>query len=894
VDGTPGDKVHEFDLKGSGSVSVLDVYSKNAGTTAVYVVDSSNTLHVLDMDSKMIITKENVRHATFAEGLVLAVESEGSKLHILDAENPDKSLGVHDLGMEELKSVHYIDEKAIAVFHDECFDLHVFEFGEKATRAKIVEFKPTKNTSFSEAFEPSDNMLDESANYLCKPIRGSNFSFIGCSYAQSVDVLFKTEDNAWALISTEDNEIKVLAPTDAEGEMCSFKGVIYYELKFTPDESKTCKHKFTEEQIEIAYPRKIITLAYTGRVDVFEVYFKDLLESKDKAVRQRSAIESRRPQPASKVGDAKDLAPKGIGSVFGNMMLSDESKPAFLDHKPEMKDSGKGWFNKDPLEEAKKQRPDIENIKISKDRKQVSFSDKKSSSAHSDPMKASESQAKPILKSASNSGSPVKHSPEKKRISPEEQILILEQEEKEFLQNIEDNFTKIFLKTQYNIANDVNRSFQTLHNSVGQMDTVSAASISEADRYKQRLWAYVVGSDAQKRDMAKVSDSMHANFDTHDKIQNYWSVVKDSDDQSHHMTRDRLQNNDLFSKDIEETIRRGERALQDSSKFINIIRSLTKQARSLNENFIKARHVKIQGALDDPFLKKYNNSGVMQRLAQHNSGDQKWRTVERVLRGQDSDNIDASQKLRIYNTFIDELIENDGYLLKVLDKNHARLLAKIKDYEMFNESIEFDEPFQNLRSHHKYDFTEEVEGYGQNIPNQSASPNVSMPFASTSAGLGERQGLIEVDDPKAMQRKLQGQMKSAEVKTTNVNQIGSTKVPVVDVSESNKIIEQDDSDSDESPPPKNPKTERKPSAAPVAKGIMRAQSISKNNDMQRKIQDANKIGMLVQCDDSFDGSSSSSDSEDSDYTSGEKRQSNKISLQKLQTTIPEEMNLQLK
>ena len=35
-------------------------------------------------------------------------------------------------------------------------------------------------------------------------------------------------------------------------------------------------YKFTDASISIGYPKRIITLSYTGRIDVYEIYFKDI------------------------------------------------------------------------------------------------------------------------------------------------------------------------------------------------------------------------------------------------------------------------------------------------------------------------------------------------------------------------------------------------------------------------------------------------------------------------------------------------------------------------------------------------------------------------------------------------------------------------------------------
>ena len=70
--------------------------------------------------------------------------------------------------------------------------------------------------------------------------------------------------------------MRLLAPSDPDGWICSFKGIVYYPFKFSVEEADTWRYKFTEEEVQVAFPRKIITLSYTGRVDVFECYFKGI------------------------------------------------------------------------------------------------------------------------------------------------------------------------------------------------------------------------------------------------------------------------------------------------------------------------------------------------------------------------------------------------------------------------------------------------------------------------------------------------------------------------------------------------------------------------------------------------------------------------------------------
>lgn len=204
---------------------------------------------------------------------------------------------------------------------------------------------------------------------------------------------------------------------------------------------------------------------------------------------------------------------------------------------------------------------------------------------------------------------------------------------------------------------------------------------------------------------------MKKNFETHEKIQNYWSAVKDSDNQSQQHTSQKLGENDLLSREIEDTIHRGERVLGDAVKFVDIIRSLTKQARGLNENFSKARTIKLKGGLNDPLLKKYERSGVMSRIMQNEKPtNADWKKTEQKLRSSTQESVTVSQNMRVYSTFIDQLIENDGYLCKILDQNYSRLITKMKDYEIFNEALEQDEAILREGTQYKYDFSAEIKG----------------------------------------------------------------------------------------------------------------------------------------------------------------------------------------
>lgn len=232
----------------------------------------------------------------------------------------------------------------------------------------------------------------------------------------------------------------------------------------------------------------------------------------------------------------------------------------------------------------------------------------------------------------------------------------------------------------------------------------------------------------------------------------------------------------------------------------------------------------------------------------------------------------------------------------------------MKDYELFNDSMRMDEPYEPQMSYHKFDFTSEVEGYNQlSSSKPSVSPQLGSVLATHTSNTSENKGLIEVKDPKALQRQLEAQLMNAgptsksqihrKIPVAKVEPNTFKKVPIKSIP--NKMYSSEDSDSDASPGPKHSRVERKPSAAPIVKGIIRAQSMSKNSNLKQKKEDADKIGLLVQDDMSF-GDTSSSGGFDQDSSSdsfderSEKRSNNgKIKLRKLETNLPETLELKV-
>lgn len=872
-DGSIGDKKHEISLKAEGNILALDSYTDNSGNLKVIVVDSTSTLNLLNFNTKAVTTTENILHACFAENVILAVNKESSKLNIIDIDDASKVLKEHDLEVEEPKAVHCAGDKTLFVFFEECFNLLVLDFDSSLNKDTLINFKVTNKTQFEEIFTPSDNMIDdESSHYWVKHIPNTNFNFVGGSFAESADVVYKDESGKWCLSSTEEQSLRMLAPVDSSDCICSFKGIAFYPFKLSSDESTTCMHKFTEEDIKIGYPKKLITLSYTGRLDCYQCYFKDILESKDK---EPSAIKGSRNIPAPSVSGFDSM--KG---GFGGSNL--EQRNVEIDN---------GKYEETTKEDTATLRAGLEELKMGNQKKSVSFEDRN----NSDPESAKCRTPKSILKSSS-SGSPVKEkeSKRKQRESDlEDNILTLEQEEQMFLNSIQDNYSKLFLKTQYNLANDVNKSFRGLQEA--QLETEGPyPQISETDRLKQRLYAYIIGSSDLMKNTASIADTMKHHFEETEKVHNYWDAVKNSDDQSHNQTSGKIGDNNLMSRKIEETIKRGEKVIEESSKFVHIVRSLTKQARSLNDKFNKARQLKLKGGLNDPLLKKYQNSGVLNKLMQeHKPGNEEWQQIEKKLRGPSRDTIDSDKNMRIYNTFVDELKENNGYLCKVLDQNYARLLIKMREYDKFNNSLEYDEPYDPSLPQHKYDFSAEVKGSSQPVRLQqnSQSPDVPLGLSATSIKSKENRGLIEINDSKDMQKQLESKIAAAHG-TSGPEGAPTVQKVKMQPKKQERIVEQEDTSSEEGEPPKPVQGLSKDKGDNLPKVFQRQPS---NKVLKDKKANANKIGMLVQDDMSFGDSSEESSDDDSDEfddTLSEMRPNGKLAFKRIQTTLPDNLKLE--
>jgi len=773
----------------------------------------------------------------------------------------------------------------------------------------LEEFKYEKATIFEEMFCPSDNMLDdEQANYYAEAIT-DKFVFVGCSFAESVDVIFQDDEGNWKHASPEEQSIRILASTDSSGLICSFKGVSYYPFKFEKGEADIVSYLFTEEAIEITAPRKLLTVSYNGRVDIFKCYIKDLPSIKDN-------------EPGKAAPPIVEKAPiaapskTAFSSMFGNMGIGE--KASFLNEKQEPKkskiDSSWGESKKSMFSQP------AENTKTS------IFGNKMSLPKESkDPLPSkSDSESQKIIKIDDNS-SPVKNydaqtrkekiiekytrelaKPEAPKavvpnkaqnsISAEENDERIEIAEKQFLERVEDSFSKLFLQTQFSLANDINKPFAEFSNLKKESMSLLTAKESNCSSLKDRLIAYTLGNVRQQHDLAELVDSTKKNFETNEKIQNYWSNVKHNDEQSHHQTRSMLGENDLFTRKIEDTIQKGEAILENSFKFVHIIRGLTQQARKLNENFSKAKVLKFKGGFNDPLLQKYKNSGVMSRLMKtENPKIKEWKKVGEKLKNNQLDEKDLNKKIKVYSTFVDELAENDGYLCKILDQNLVKMILKMKNYEEFNDTLN-DEDERDGDIYYKYDFTKEVNGPQLQISSKLLLLNfiiVNKRQETQSAGVNMNytpvrnfnndKGLIEVKNPLELHTKFEN--KISGTRKTEITKI-KLEVTKKHVLEDNKY--ESSSDCSE----KEDSKSLKKSANPIS-DTQKQNSIFKNKESQKVKKDtAQKVGTIAQDDISFGDGSENSDigSDEFDDQVSEMRPHGMIKLRKIQTAIPENMD----
>jgi hypothetical protein len=279
-DGSLGSQQQSIHLEGEGNISALDLQLDNQGILHVLVVDSKNTLHVWNYTQRAIKKVRNIQHATFIDEAVVATKMNSSKITILDMNNVESTIKDHDLNLDSISSVKRV-KNSLFVFHGKSFNLTIYDFKQKITNKDLESFNYEKATVFKKVFCPSDNILkDEQAHYYTEAIT-DNYVFVGCSFAESVDVVFQDGEGNWSHAASEKPSIRMLAPIDSTGNICSFKGVRYYPFKFEKDEADTVSYKFADRSVKITAPRKLLTVSYNGKVDVFKCYIEGLPSIKD-------------------------------------------------------------------------------------------------------------------------------------------------------------------------------------------------------------------------------------------------------------------------------------------------------------------------------------------------------------------------------------------------------------------------------------------------------------------------------------------------------------------------------------------------------------------------------------------------------------------------------------
>ena len=294
-----GDKIHEFKLKGVKTITSVDIKTfKNVAH--ILIVDLYHTLYLFNFETKKVVKRDNVYSACFALDTIMWIVDEGNKILVLDALNIENQLAEHDLEISDMKSVNLLDKNSLFIFYGELFSLEIIEFENIVSRRNLTEFDFKKRTKFDKSFSSSDNMIaNESAIYWIKSILNTKFIFSAWSFSESAEIFYKSEEDNWTKASPKKQSLKLLVPS-SHGKTYSFKGIIYYPFKFSTDENDTWKHKFIDEEIEIAFPRRIITLSYIGSIDIFECYFKNIKSYKnlDPEEMEESKSSSLNPTPS--------------------------------------------------------------------------------------------------------------------------------------------------------------------------------------------------------------------------------------------------------------------------------------------------------------------------------------------------------------------------------------------------------------------------------------------------------------------------------------------------------------------------------------------------------------------------------------------------------------------
>lgn len=178
-DGSLGAKQYETILEGDGNVRGLNAEVDAKGNIWIMVVDSEFTLNLLNYTNKTLSKRENTAHASFANGAIIAAEKESSKFLILDRENVSNTIKEHELKLEGITHVQVVNDKTLFIFFEESFNLAIYDFDQNINRDVLTNFNFKKATKFEEIFSPSDNMLEEPANYWVSEVKNTEFVFIG-------------------------------------------------------------------------------------------------------------------------------------------------------------------------------------------------------------------------------------------------------------------------------------------------------------------------------------------------------------------------------------------------------------------------------------------------------------------------------------------------------------------------------------------------------------------------------------------------------------------------------------------------------------------------------------------------------------------------------------------
>ena len=236
----------------------------------------SNELSLVNLKSGMVKKIENVKWFEVVWGCVVVVDG-NDVMRVHDVEEFEIGKHERELGVEGISSVFRNGKNSIFVFYDEFFNLNVYDFENEIAKENLEKFDYSKVTKFEEISTPSEAAIDnEMAHYWTTRVKDTNFCFIGWSFSESAEILYKTEEDQWALAKPEEQAIQILCPSDSNTDISSFRGIIQYPFRLAPDEKDTWMYKFTDASISIGYPKRIITLSYTGRIDVYEIYFKDI------------------------------------------------------------------------------------------------------------------------------------------------------------------------------------------------------------------------------------------------------------------------------------------------------------------------------------------------------------------------------------------------------------------------------------------------------------------------------------------------------------------------------------------------------------------------------------------------------------------------------------------